>query len=191
MERKFLEKININILKEVTYVLLLITFFVGVMIGSFSLKNVSNSNLEEYELDIRENIVNISDAQKLLLSENLFTQGVKIIIVFWVVGMSIVGTPILVGYIGYKGFSLGYTISAIIKILGTIEGNKYVFENLFLKNVILIFIMFYMANYSIKIFKNFLENKKNMRVDAIKYTIISTFMFVLYLLIFAVIKVIT
>ena len=174
-------KVNIKMLKEVGYILLLITFFVGILCGAFSFKNVSDINFEQYEESLKENLAYLNEKQGSLYERNLFFQGMKIIGIFWVVGMSIVGTPVLIAYIGYKGFSIGYTISAIIKLLGTVEGNRYIFQNLFLQNVVLVFIMIFLANYSIKIFRTFFESRETIKVDVIKYTIISTFMALIYI----------
>ena len=65
--------------------------------------------------------------------------------------MSVVGTPILIVILGYKGYSIGYTIATVLRVVGTTEGNKYIFQNLFIENTILVFIMIFLANYSIKI----------------------------------------
>lgn len=188
--RKPIKVVNMNMLKEVGYILLLITFFVGILCGAFCLKNVSDANFEQYAAEIKENLVDLNNMQGSFYGRNLLFQGLKIIVIFWVVGMSIVGTPVLVAYVGYKGFSIGYTISTVLKILGTVEGNRYIFQNLFLQNIVIVFIMIFLANYSIKIFKNFFESRENIKVDVIKYTIISTFMALLYIIFCLVFRVI-
>lgn len=176
IRRNYKESLNTEfyLLKEVGYIFLLTIFFVGIICGSFCMKKISKSDLEEYKISIEEalNVENLN--LKELNNSNLF-ETLKTILVFWIVGMSIVGMPILLVYVGYKGFSLGYTIMTIIKILGVTDGNKYVFQNMFLKNVIIVFTMIFLANYSIKIFRNFFKDKENIKIDAIKYTLISAF----------------
>lgn len=142
------------------------------------MKNVTESNFEEYSESLNESLTNESK-EKISIS---CIQGIEIIAIFWIVGMSIVGTPILIFYLGYKGYSLGYTISAILRLIGLADGNKYIFQNLFLRNVFLVFIMIFLANYSIKISRNFFEKKANIKIGAIKYTLISTFMTVLWII---------
>lgn len=174
-------KININILKEIGYIILLITFFIGILVGSLSFSNISDSNFEQYKETIRENLISSDEQQEELFVRNLFYQGIRVIGISWIIGMSVVGTPVLIAYLGYKGFSIGYTISTVLKVLGTVEGNKYVFQNLFLQNLVIVFIMIFLANYSIKIFRHFFENKENIKADVIKYTIISTFIMFVYI----------
>ena len=122
---------------------------------------------------MQENIDKLNEIPKDITIKNYFKEDIKIVILFWIVGMSVVGTIVLVGYVGFKGYSLGYTISAILKLLGISQGNEYIFQNLFINNVIIVFIMIFMASYSIKIVKNFFVNKANLKVDIFKYTILS------------------
>lgn len=180
-------KVNINMLKEVGYILLLITFFVGILIGSFSFKNVSDVSFQQYAEELKGTL---DDLEENFSGKSFLFQGLKIIGVFWIVGMSIVGTPVLIALVGYKGFSIGYTISTVLKILGTADGNRYIFQNLFLQNVVIVFIMIFLTNYSIKIFKNFFESKDNVKVDVIKYTVISTFTALVYLFLCVILKII-
>lgn len=174
-------RVNINLLKEVGYILLLITFFVGILIGAFSFKNVADSNFQQYEDVLKKDLIDMQENNEDFSENSFLIQGIKIICLFWIIGMSVVGTPVLIGYVGYKGFSIGYTISTVIKVLGTVNGNRFIFENLFLHNLVIVFIMIFLANYSIKICRNFFESKENIKVDIIKYTIVSTFMAVVYI----------
>lgn len=185
IRRNYKESLNAEfyLIKEVGYILLLIIFFVGIICGSFCMKKVSENDLNEYKISIEESLENNQANLKEANMTNLL-DTLKTIFIFWIVGMSIVGMPILVIYVGYKGFSLGYTIMTIIKVLGVTTGNKYVFENLFFRNVILVFSMIVLANYSIKIFRNFFKDKDNIKVDAIKYTMFSTFFCIVIMVIY-------
>lgn len=113
-------KANINLVKEAGYVLLLVMFFVGILLGSISLKNVSEDSIEANKEIIQNSVLLENKEQKDNYFKSSFFEGVRTIIFFWVIGLSIFGMPVLVVYVGYKGYSLGYTISAIVKILGTV-----------------------------------------------------------------------
>lgn len=174
IRRNYKESLNAEfyLLKEVGYIFLLTVFFLGIICGSFCMKKVSETDLEEYKISIEE-VLNSENLNLKELNKSNLWDTLKIIFGFWIVGMSIVGMPILLVYVGYKGFSLGYTIMTIIKILGVTNGNKYIFQNMFFKNVIIVFVMIFLSNYSIKIFRNFFKDKENIKIDAIKYTLIS------------------
>lgn len=176
IRRNYKEPLNTEfyLLKELGYIFLLTIFFVGIICGSFCMKKVPKSDLEEYKTPIEE-VLNSENLDLKELNKSNLWDTLKIVFAFWIVGMSIVGMPILLVYVGYKGFSLGYTIMTIIKILGVTNGNKYIFQNMFFKNVITVFVMIFLANYSIKIFRNFFKDKENIKIDAIKYSLISAF----------------
>lgn len=176
------DKTKLNLLKEVGYILLLIIFFVGVIIGSFGFKNVDTSSLSSYYEDLNDTITKVSKEEFNTYSKTSLYLGIKTIVIFWIVGLSLVGTPILVAYVGYKGYSIGYTVSTIVKIWGTSHGNSFVFKYLFFKNVVLVFIMIFLANFSIKISKNFLEKKTDLKPEMLQYSAVTGFMLLLWLL---------
>ena len=169
---------NIDVLKEAAYVLLLLTFFVGVILGSISLKNVSDGVFDEHRQELEE--VLLSSNKEGIIPKDL-KNGFKVILCFWIAGMSLVGIPVLIVYIGYKGFSLGYTVSTISRVLEVSLAKEYIFKSLFIENSIIVFIMISMAVFSIKMFKNFLENKENVKIDFFRYTILALLLAGLYL----------
>lgn len=177
---------NINILKEIGYVILLLIFFAGILIGSIKFKTVSEADFNEYKISFEENILKLNNLSNEVIARNNLIDALKIVFFFWIIGLSVVGVVILFGYIAFKGFSLGYTISAILRLLGLADGNKYVFQHLFLKNVLLVFILIFMANFSLKVTRNFFNNRNNTKIDIIKYTLITIciciLLFIFYIL---------
>ena len=167
------QNFRLKMLKEVGYILLLITFFVGIIIGTINFRNVEESSFDEYESSLNENLIKIEKREASVNTQKSILEGIKIILLFWLIGMSIIGTPILIFLLGYKGYSIGYTISAILRIMGLKSGYKMVFQILFLKNVVLVFVMICLANFSIKISENFLKKKPTLKADTIKYTVFS------------------
>lgn len=170
------DKVNFNILKEIGYIILLVTFFIGILWGALEFKSVDSASFEQYMESMNEKLQGVNSNSNLIL-----LKGLKIIAFYWIVGMSIVGLPILIGYLGYKGYSLGYTISAIIKLLGVSEGNKFVFKYLFINNSFLIFTMIFLTNISIKIARNFSQKKIEIKSDALKYTVLSGIMLLFWI----------
>lgn len=174
---------KINLTRELGYVLLLLTFFAGVIVGAFQLKNVDADSFRECEETLNEDIARMSTKEFYLHSNGMFYNGLKTIAFYWIVGMSVVGTPVLIGYLGYKGYALGYTISTIIRLLGIKAGNLFVFKYLFIENVILVLSMIFLGNISIKLSKNFFVNKQNIKLETMKYTVITGIVLMFWLVI--------
>ena len=153
----------------------------GIVLGTLQLKKVNIDEIKENEVELKNIIEEVGSKEYVMHSKSMFWDGTKWIVFYWVIGMSLIGVPILVAHIGYKGYSLGYTISAIVKILGIQKGNQFLFQYLFLKNATIVFIMIFMINSSLKITRKYLEKKSNIKWEALKYSAISGMMMTLWL----------
>lgn len=114
-----LQHINTNI-KD--YLMLSIVFIIGVMAGVVVINNSSADSKKEISGYVNSFITSIKDEQykvdtvkltKMSIIDNLKTVGIM-----WIAGTTIIGIPLIFIVICYKGFCLGYTVSAIISSLG-------------------------------------------------------------------------
>ncbi len=114
-----IQHINSN-LKD--YLILSIVFIIGVMAGVVFINNSNEQSKEEISGYINGFIDTIKDEKyeidkwkltKISILENLKTVGI-----IWVAGSTIIGIPLIYVITSYKGFCIGYTISAIISSLG-------------------------------------------------------------------------
>lgn len=125
--RKILvEHINSN-LKE--YLILSIVFIIGVMAGVIFINNSNEQSKKEISGYVNGFIDTIKDENyeidkwkltKISILENLKTVGI-----IWLAGSTIVGIPLIYVIASYKGFCIGYTISAIILSLGLGKRNRF------------------------------------------------------------------
>ena len=95
-------KSDMFIVKEISYILLFITFFIGILAGSLSFSNVSN--FEQYENSLKESL--ILQVEGKIEAKNSYNQGLKLIVMSWIIGMSVIGIPFLAISIGYRGYSI-------------------------------------------------------------------------------------
>ena len=79
----------------------------------------------------------------------------------------------------YKGFSVGYTISAIIASLGIKGGSVFVFSALLLQNIIFLPGIFVLAESGIKVYTRIIKNNSNIRNELIRHLIIMLIIFVI------------
>jgi stage II sporulation protein M len=114
-----LQHINANI-KD--YLMLSIFFIIGVMAGVVIINNSNAESKKEISGYVNSFISSIKDEQykvdtvkltKMSIIDNMKTVGVM-----WLAGTTIIGIPLIFIVICYKGFCLGYTVSAIISSLG-------------------------------------------------------------------------
>ena len=110
------------------YLILSIFFIIGVMVGVVL---INNSN-EQSKADISGYIngfVEIikSDTykiDKIQLFKISILENLKLVFLIWIAGSTIIGIPLIYIITGYKGFCIGYTISAIITSLGVGKRNS-------------------------------------------------------------------
>ena len=171
----FLEYINSN-LKE--FLIVTIIFVIGVVFGVMYINNINE--LQETEVkEYIQNFVNSLKEGNTVDKGELIKQSVKsnlsTTIVLWFAGCTVIGIPILYGFVGYRGFCLGYTISSVILSLGTKGGIIFSLTSLLLQNIIYIPIILALAVSGIRLYKSIMKDKAkdNIKMEICRHTIFS------------------
>ncbi|MNL52418.1 hypothetical protein D3C87_1755930 [compost metagenome] len=102
----------------------------------------------------------------------------------WFAGTTIIGLPIVIIVIGFKGFCLGYTISSIALTIGNIKSIIFVLLGLLFQNIFFIAGTLLIGVSSINICGSIIKNKKvnNIKIEILKHTIMCFFALVLILI---------
>ena len=156
----------------ITYMVLLAIFIIGIVCGTLYYKSASNN--EELLIYVEELIQKVDIEESINFYEALLNSMLKnfgIIILFWILGASVIGIPILMCFVAYKGFSIAFTISTIISTFGIIKGNIVSFTMLFFQNVISILMLFVALASAVKLATNLLKNKKDLKIELLRHTI--------------------
>lgn len=124
IKRIIIEHINSNV-KD--YLTLSIIFVLGVMIGVVVINNSTEQSKNEIVGYIGSFVDTIKNSEyeidKIELIKLSVFNNLKIVAIVWIAGSTIIGIPLIYLITLYKGFRIGYTISAIILSLGT--GKRY------------------------------------------------------------------
>ena len=121
------------------FIIIVILFCIGIGVGIFFVNNSSEVQKNELNEYIGNLIFKIKDSNSinnfnllwLIIKENVFS-----ILIIWFLGCTIIGGVFIYIAIIYKGFSIGYTISAIIAVLGIKQGVTVSVISLLLQNII-------------------------------------------------------
>lgn len=169
-----------NNIKE--YLIVIILFIIGILSGVFFLNNYVENNendiidyLETYINDIKQNDVISIDMIAEIKDDVLLT------VIMWFAGTTIIGIPIVLGIIVWRGFCIGYTISGITYTLGIQKGLNFALSTMLLQNIIFIPVILTLGVSGIKLYKTIMRDKrkKNIKVQMIKHTMCSIFMLIL------------
>ena len=147
--------------------LALISFIIGILfifIISKDNKELIKNNLEEYFSNY--------DSSFELFFKTLFNYFIYIIVI-WLLGISIIGIPVIIFMYLFKNFVFGFSISSIINSFGA-KGILIALIDLFPHKliflIVLLLITFYSISFSIKLIKNlFLKRIVNLKESMSKY----------------------
>ena len=83
--------------------------------------------------------------------------------------------PVVLGVILYKGFSLGYSVAAVIASLGIQKGSIFALSSIFLQNIIFIPCLLFLGVSGMKLYQAILKDhrKENIKFEIYKHSMMS------------------
>lgn len=183
---KIVNAIKVHIYNNIKqYLIISLLFLIGVVAAVIFINNSEktqiNSELEDNIITFIESLKTEYEIDKGELLRTSIINNIMIAVIFWILGCSIIGIPIIYAIIIYKGFSLAYTISTVILALGTIKGMLFCIISLLLQNIIIIPSLFAMAVSSVNLYKVIVKDKRreNIKVEIARHTIFSVIILIL------------
>lgn len=181
--KELVKKLKEKKLFIIIFVVTVISFIIGILLISIlsgNNKSLIVKSLNNFFISIKENKLN----QSALLYKTL-TNNIIINLIIWILGISIIGIPIVISILSFKSLTFGFTISSLIytyKFNGIIKSIIYIIPNLI--NLFIIFVLsYYSISFSLMLF-NYLFRKKeyNKRIIVNRYLkllLISLFLLIL------------
>lgn len=169
------------------YILITILFIIGLFVGVLIVNNSQNNQLEETSNYIDKFITNFKDIENIDTHQNLITSiknNMILALTLWFAGTTVIGMPVVLALIVFRGLALGYTISIIVYTLGSIKGITFCIITLFLQNILLIPAILTIGVSSIKLYKSIMmdKRKENIKIEIIKHTAVSGLMITVLLI---------
>ena len=168
--KKIIKKLKDKKQFIIIFVICIVAFIIGVLLPSIlneENRKIIQASLNSFFDTIKNNQLKTNE----LLFKTL-TSNIIIDLILWLLGISIIGIPIVIILLGYKSLSLGFTISSIIstyKLNGVIKVLIYIVPNII--NLFIFFVIsYYSISFSLMLF-NYLFRKKeyNKRVIVNRY----------------------
>lgn len=130
------------------FIIIITLFCVGITIGIFFVNNSNNAQKEELNSYINTLVSKVKETEN-IDNFKLITLSIKenasMILLVWFLGCTIIGGIFIYLAVIYKGFTIGYTISAMIAVLGFKEGIIISLVSLLLQNIIFLPAFFLIA----------------------------------------------
>ena len=160
------------------YLFVIIIFIIGIILGVVFTNNIT----EEQYIEIKDYITNFINSLKqnynintVNLLKKTLTNNIILSITMWLIGSTVIGIPIVLGIVIFRGFCIGYTLSAIIAVLGVQKGLLFIITTMLLQNIIFIPVIICMTISCIKLYKSIMKDKRkeNIKIEIIKHTLVS------------------
>jgi len=163
------------------YIIATLVFFIGIVIGIIIINFSNNENRTRITGYINEFVKSIKSGEygidgKAVLIKSIFT-NLKIACIIWIAGSTIIGIPVVYFVLGYKGFCIGYSISAVMATLGNVSGLIFCSSTMLIKNIIEVPCLLALAVSSVKMYKAVIKkyDKSNIKSEICRHTFFSMF----------------
>lgn len=156
--KELFKKLKTKKLFILVFAITLLCFIAGMLLISMlskSNKELIINSLNNFYTSLKENKISSTNLLYKTMTSNLILN-----IIIWVLGISIIGIPIVIFILGFKSLSLGFTISSLIytyKFNGLLKAIIYLIPNII--NIFIVFVLvYYSISFSINLF-NYLFRK--------------------------------
>ncbi len=158
------------------YLFLAVLFLIGVVGGIIYFFFLSDSNLELVKNQLQEFFLSMKEAEKIAYGSSLFQSLCAQLLYVggvFLLGISIIGFPVILFLLMVKGFIFGFSFTAILfhyGFTGIPLAMAYFLPQHILLFVIIILLSFYAISFSMKLFQNlFLKKNINLKEAMQKY----------------------
>lgn len=191
-KKDFLRTIKEDIINNTkSYFIIIVIFTVGIFLGVLFINKTSNkSEIEKYINTYIDETKNIESRDYFTELQTDIKNNIVLVFLLWFSGTTIIGIPIVLGIILFRGFCLGYTIASCVYILGKIKAIGFIFLTILLQNIIFIPAIMILGVSSIKLYKSIVKDRRreNIKLSIIKHCIISI-MILIALIISSIVKI--
>ncbi len=175
-----------NILNNTkSYFIVIIIFTVGIFLGVMFINQTENkSEIEKYINTYVDETKALQNGDYLGELQKDIKSNIILVFLLWFAGTTIIGIPIVLGIILFRGFCLGYTIASCVYVLGKMKGIIFIIITIFLQNIIFIPALMVLGVSSIKLYTSIVKDRRreNIKLSILKHSIISFIIMVILIL---------
>ena len=162
--------------KRKIFWILLVFFLLGIIsgIGLINLiAGTSKTQVSEYVLSLENHIKSEESINKNVVLMHSMKQNILFVSMICLLGCTFWGSFLVYLAIFYKGFSIGFTISAILATLGVQKGCLFSVNSLLCQNLIFLPMMFILAENSVSLYHNLKnDGMRGEKKEVIRYVIL-------------------
>lgn len=163
------------------YIIVTLFFIIGVFLGVLFINYTGESQHTEISTYLNQFLTKVSEKQdidQMAMFQVSLWENIVLVITIWFFGTTLIGLPVVFGIVAYRGFCLGYTISACIQVLGFSKGLVFVLSTLVVQNLIFIPVLLALAVSGFKLYQSIVKDKRkeNIKFEMVRHTLFSLMM---------------
>lgn len=172
----------------IEYIKVFIVFTIGVVVSVIVINNSNNFQKQELNSYVDGKISSVKNSEYSNSNANeVFIDSVKentkVLVFLGFLSSTIIGIPFAYYIVAKKGFSIGYTISAIYATQNTRRAMIFICNSLLIHNIIYMVSMFIVIVSGNNLAKIMIANeKKNIKFEIIRYIIFLLLAFVIVII---------
>ena len=159
-----------------SYFIVFVIFIVGLFSGVLFVNQTHEKNMiENYINTYIDETKSIQNGNYFKELKNDVKKNITLVLLLWFAGTTIIGIPIVLGIILFRGFCLGYTIAACVYVMGRAKALIFIAITVLLQNIIFIPAIMILGVSSIKLYKSIIKDrrKENIKVSILKHSMVS------------------
>ena len=174
---EFISIIKQDILNNTkSYLIVIGIFIIGILFGVIFINQLENKEeITNYINTYIDETKTLENGDFIGELKNDIKQNIGLVILLWFAGTTIIGIPIVLGIILFRGFCLGYTISTCVYVLGRVKGLLFILITMLMQNIIYIPVLIILGVSSIKLYKSIIKDKRkeNIKISILRHTLTS------------------
>ena len=97
---------------------------------------------------------------------------------------TVIGIPIVLGIVAYRGFCIGYTVLALTFTYGTGSGTIFFLTSMLLQNIVIIPCILSLAVSGLKLYKSIIKDRRreNVKIEIVRHTIFSILVLIMLII---------
>ncbi|MCI9177908.1 MAG: stage II sporulation protein M [Clostridia bacterium] len=169
------------------YLIVSSILLIGIILGVLFVNSLPQEKSQEIQTYLTDFTTSVKDGNAIdngqLLKKSI-TNNIILTLLMWFVGSTVIGIPIVLGIVAFRGFCLGYTISSVIAVWGIGKGTLFFVCSMLLQNLIFLPCMLALAVSGIKLYQSIMKDKRkeNIKFEIFRHTIFSIIIFLFLLL---------
>lgn len=167
-EKIYKKKDNIKL-----YFFVTIIFLIGFLIGVITFQKLSNDESIKQMITLYDFFYEDGEVEREAIIVSKVYSKLLVLLALWIIGISVIGAPVLLLFCGYRGFALAIIISSVLLKYGMKKGYSLLLRRIFLPTFLTEIVIIVLTASSLKVMFDILCERKQLKEEIIRHSFFS------------------